>query len=220
MRLLIVNPNTSEGVTARIAAAAQAVAMPGDRFTTVSAASGPRLIVTEEDALAAAVGVEKAVARHEAEIDGIVLASFGDTGAERLRLRYPAIPVLGIAEAAFTAARRDGGRFSIVTFAPEVVPSLRTMSERYRMTDRLIRIAFLPRPLSHDPSEVADLLSEELRDLCLLCATEGAGCIILGGGPLAGLADRLAPNCPVPLVDGTQAAIAQLRSLGQQSHLG
>ena len=217
MRLLIVNPNTSEGVTARIAAAADAVALPGDSFMTVSAASGPQLIVTEEDARAATEGVLAAVARHDGEIDGIVLASFGDTGAECLRLQYPQMPIIGIAEAAFTAARQMGGRYAIVTFAPEVAPSLRAMAGRHRMVDRLIRIAAVPRPLSHDAAEVADLLRAELLDLCLACAAEGADCIILGGGPLAGLAGSLGPGCPVPLIDGTQAAIAQLRHLDRPS---
>ena len=49
MRLLIVNPNTSEGVTRRIDAAAQAVARDGDMFKTVSAEFGPELIVNEEE---------------------------------------------------------------------------------------------------------------------------------------------------------------------------
>ena len=215
MRLLIVNPNTSDGVTARIRAAAEAVARPGDRFTTVSAAFGPHLIVTEEDATAATEGVLAAVAQHDEEIDGIVLASFGDTGAESLRLRYPETLIIGIAEAAFAAARHIGGRFAIVTFAPEVVPSLRMMAERHGMAESLTQIAAVPRPLSHDPAKVADLLFDELRELCLTSVSEDTACIIIGGGPLAGLAGRLRPSCPVPLVDGTQAAIAQLRSLRQ-----
>jgi allantoin racemase len=215
MRLLIVNPNTSEGVTARIRAAADAVARPEDQFTTVPAAYGPRLIVTEEDAQVATEGVLAAVARHEGEIDGIVIGSFGDTGAESLRLRYPGTPILGIAEAAFATARKIGGQFAIVTFAPEVAPPLAKMTERHGMVEQLIRIAAVPRPLSHDPAEVADLLCDELGALCLSCVSEGAGSIILGGGPLAGLAGRLSPICPVPLIDGTQAAITQLRSLGQ-----
>ncbi len=211
MRLLIVNPNTSAGVTARIAAAAAAVERPDDRFTTVSAVSGPRLIVTEDDTRAATAGVLSAVAQHDGAPDGIVLASFGDTGVDCLRQRNPDIPILGIAEAAFTAARRIGGRFAIVTFAPEVVPSLAEMTRRHAMDDQLQRIAAVPGPLVHDPAEVADLLREDLRDLCIACASEGADSIILGGGPLAGLSETLQPGCPVPLIDGTRAAIAQLR---------
>ena len=211
MRLLIVNPNTSAGVTARIAAAAQAAALPGDAFTTVSAASGPPLIVTDADAVAATEGVLAAVAAHDGPVDGIVLASFGDTGAESLRLCCPGLPVLGIAAAAFAAARRIGGRFAIVTFAPEVAPSLSRMAARHGMDSLLMPVAAVPRPLSHDPADVADALRPELLDLCLSCAARGAACIILGGGPLAGLAATLQPACPVPLIDGTRAAIDQLR---------
>ena len=112
MRLLIVNPNTSAGVTARIDAAAQAVAGPGDRFVTVSALSVPPLIVTEADTQAAIAGVLGAVAQHQDTVDGIVLASFGDTGAAEVRAAYPHLPVLGIAEAAFAegAARVRAGQ--------------------------------------------------------------------------------------------------------------
>jgi allantoin racemase len=79
------------------------------------------------------------------------------------------------------------------------------------MTDRLLRIATVPHPLAHDPAEVADLLFDDLRDLCLSCAAEGADSIVMGGGPLAGIAARIAPQCDVPVIDGTQAAIARLR---------
>lgn len=211
MRLLIVNPNTSEGVTARIAEAANAVARPGDHFTTVSAASGPPLIVTEADAVEAEVGVLGAVARHDGQVDGIVLASFGDTGAEALRRLHQDLPVLGIAEAAFEAARQVGGAFSIVSFAPEVGGAFNAMAERHGMSDRLHRIATLPDPLVHDPADIADVLYAPLRDLCLTCAEDNVDSLILGGGPLAGLANRIGPDCPVPVIDGTQAAIEQLR---------
>ena len=36
---------------------------------------------------------------------------------------------------------------------------------------------------------------------------DGAEVVILAGGPLAGLAPVLQPQVPVPLVDGTQAAV-------------
>jgi Asp/Glu/hydantoin racemase len=66
--------------------------------------------------------------------------------------------------------------------------------------------------LHHDPAEVADALFEALVYLCLDCASEGARSVILGGGPLAGLAARIAPQCPVPVIDGTQAAVTQLKA--------
>lgn len=211
MRLLIVNPNTSEGVTRRIDEAARAVTRPGDHFTTLPAASGPDLIVSPEDGEAATRGVMETIRRHGGRPDGIVLASFGDTGAEAVRATWPDIPVIGIAEAAFAAARRIGGAVSIVTFAPEVAPPLHEKALQHGLDPALLRVAALQEPLRCDPAEVADILFEPLADLCVTCAREGADSIVLGGGPLAGLAGRIAPLCPVPVIDGTQEAIAQLR---------
>jgi len=211
MRLLIVNPNTSPGVTARIDATAQAVAKPGDRFTTVSAASGPALIVTEADAETATHGVLQAIAAHEGPIDGIVLASFGDTGAREVRRRYPDLPVLGIAEAAFAEVRRIGGPFAIVTFAPEVAGPLSEKAAEHGVAGALMRVASPALPLAHDPADVADRMLPALLALCHGCEAEGAGSIVLGGGPLAGLAGRIAPSCTVRVVDGTQSAVGQLR---------
>lgn len=211
MRLLIVNPNTSAGVTARIRAAAEAVAAPGDRFTTVSAASGPALIVTEADAEAAVEGVLQAVAQHRGPIDGIILASFGDTGAQAVRRQYPHLPVIGIAEAAFNEVKRSGGPFAIVTFAPEVAGPLADKAAEHGVAHALMKVASPGIPLSSDPANVADVMLSVLCDLCRECEAEGAHSIVLGGGPLAGLASRLSDCCKCALVDGTQSAVRQLR---------
>ncbi len=213
MRLLIVNPNTSAGVTARINAAAQAMALPGDRFVTVSAAFGPSLIVTDADAQEATQGVLAAITRHREPMDGIVLASFGDTGAAQVRAAWPGLPVMGIAEAAFADVAEIGGPFAIVTFAPEVIASLVARATMHGLGEALVRVAAPAEPLHHDPAEVADLLSAQLRALCDECAGQGARCIVMGGGPLAGLASQLALQCPVPVIDGTQSAVARLRAM-------
>lgn len=212
MRLLIVNPNTSKGVTRRIADTAEAVARPGDDFTTLQAAFGPELIVTAADGEEATRGVLETIRQYGDRPDGIVLASFGDTGSARVRAAWPDIPVVGIAEAAFAATRRIGGTFSIVTFAPEVAPPLRQKAEEHGVAAALLRIAALQEPLTGDPAEIADELAAPLTALCGNCAKEGADSIVLGGGPLAGLATRIAPSCPVPVIDGTQEAVRQLRA--------
>ena len=219
MRLLIVNPNTSWGVTRRIAGAAEAVARPGDDFTTLQAAFGPELIVTAADGEEATRGVLETIRKYGDRPDGIVLASFGDTGAERVRAAWPDIPVIGIAEAAFAATQRIGGTFSIVTFAPEVAPPLRQKAEEHGVAGALLRIAALEEPLKGDPAEIADELAAPLTSLCAICAEEGADSIVLGGGPLAGLAGRIALSCPVPVIDGTQEAVAQLRARVREGSL-
>ena len=209
MRLLIVNPNTSSGVTARIREAAEAVAQPGDSITVCSAVFGQALIVTTEDTRQAAQGVLATVAAHSAPVDGIVLASFGDTGAEEVRALRPGLPVVGIAGAAFAAARALGGPFGIVTFGTGLAPALRQSAERHGHGDALLGVAALDDVDLADPGSVQARAAEGLADLARGMAARGAKSVVLGGGPLAGLAGRI--DAGIPLIDGTQAAVGLLR---------
>ncbi len=219
MRLLIVNPNTSQGVTARIAEAAQAVALPTDDFTTVSAAFGPELIVTEEDARHAIKGVVATVEAHEGPVDGIILASFGDTGAREIRRLRPGTPVIGIAGAAFATVRALGGTFGIVTFGDSVAPPLLRKVEETGLADSFLGIASVKDGDKGDPGKVQSRLHAELKALCHDIVNRGADAIVLGGGPLAGLARTLGPSIPVPIVDGTQAAIGLMRAAADQKQI-
>ena len=219
MHLLVVNPNSSEGVTRRIDAAARAVMRPEDRVRTVSAPFGPQLIVTPEDTQLAVKGVLAAVEAHhhgvDGSVDGIILASFGDTGIAEVRARWPQIPVIGIAGAAFAAAKALGGRFSIVSFSPDLLPSLRASVARHHMDEALSDILVVQEGSWSDPGEIQDMLAERIALLCRLASRTGEiSSIVLGGGPLAGLAGRLMPAPHVPIIDGTAAAVGILRCLG------
>jgi len=211
MQLLIVNPNTSDGVTKRIDAAAQAVARQGDNFVTVSAAFGPELIVTDEDGEAAIDGVLASVHAHGKDVDGIVLGSFGDTGTEAVRRACPGIPVIGIASAAFATARCIGGRFSIVTFDQSVAPSLQARAEFYGMGELLHRVVAVSDNRSFDAANVQVDRFDAMNGLCDECAKDPINSIIMGGGPLAGLSSRMRASSVLPVIDGTQAAIGMLR---------
>ena len=61
---------------------------------------------------------------------------------------------------------------------------------------------------------VADELEAPLVALCCRTVTENeADVVILGGAPLAGLAERIKQRVPVPLVDGVAAAVRQAEVL-------
>lgn len=210
MRLLIVNPNTSAGVTRRIAAAAHAVAQPGDEFETISAAFGPELIVNAADQEEAARGVLEAAAPYARSVDGVVLASFGDTGAEIMRATYPGLAVIGIAGAAFGAAKALGGRFSIVSFGERLAPSLRAKAEEHRLGPSLEQILVVPGGDAGDPAIVQDVHREAIEQLCRRAAERPINSVVLGGGPLAGFAEQIA-DVRTPIIDGVQTAIGLLR---------
>ncbi len=213
MRLLVINPNSSAAVTRRIDAAAQRALLPGESVTTIAAPFGPELIVTPQDARRAEAAVMSAMAERGAGSDGIILASFGDTGLVRVRAGT-SVPVVGIARAAFSVAQTLGDRFAIVSFSPSVAPSLHRIVECYGLSGALAALHCVEGHDWSDPGAIQDELRGPITALCAQTARAGtARSIVLGGGPLAGLAPRIAPEVPAPLIDGTAAAVAMLRSV-------
>jgi allantoin racemase len=212
MRLLIINPNTSDSVTRRIADAAALAANPGDVFQTVSAPFGVPLIVDEDDAKTAVDAVVAAAKAHGGEVDGIVIASFGDTGIEAVR-RSVDCAVIGIAKAAFLAALAVGRRFSIVSFSPDVEPSLRRIVDHYGLSENLASIRVVEDGHWDDPGAIQIALHDRLADVCREAVADGGDALVLGGGPLAGLAGRIGSGIPVPVIDGTASAVHLMRAV-------
>lgn len=208
MRILVINPNTSAVVTERIARAATAAAHPGDRVETRAAPFGPPLIVSEAHAAVAAEAVVALVDSLEARYDGIVVASFGDTAIEAVRARV-SCPVVGIARSSFLAALAFAERFSIVSFSPAIVPSLLDAAARNGFREKVARVCVVQAPPEDHERDPARL-REALADLCREAAPSSGGAIVLGGGPLAGMARTIAPSVPVPVIDGVAAAIGFL----------
>lgn len=212
MRLLIINPNRSLTVTARIRESAEAVRRPGEIFTTVGASFGPELIVTPEDNALAVAAVLERVREFGGAVDGIVLASFGNTGLEEVRGEIDC-PVIGIAQAAYCTASAIARRFVMVTISPRLVEGLRRSVEASGLQAQLAGILSLDEASAMDPASVQEERFAELQALCRQGAKyPGVGCIVPGGGPLAGVAARLRVDSPIPVIDGTQCAIHLLRS--------
>ena len=77
--------------------------------------------------MGAVVGVLVSVDANVVGVDGIVLASFGDTGMDRVQNAYPQLPIVGIAGAAACCL---GEEFSIVTFEESHLPALHARAAR------------------------------------------------------------------------------------------
>lgn len=211
MKLLIINPNSSPSVTQRIDTAAQAAALPTDEIITICASGAPELIVTPEDALIAEQAVTQTIAAWEGPLDGVILASFGDTGLNAVRAICD-LPVVGIAQSAYAMASVIGPRLSIVSFSPSMASALQKTAESYGYGQHLVSMHMVENSHWQDPGDIQEDYAEALLKLCQKAADEDqVNSIVLGGGPLAGLASKLQPQVSVPIIDGTTAAIATLR---------
>src|SRR5437879_2659592 len=116
MRILLLNPNTSQSVTDRIASAARNVAAPETQLIPATAPRGVPYIATRAEAiLGGAVALEMLAQMHR-DCDAAILAAFGDPGLGGARELFP-IPIIGLAEAGMLTACMLGRSFAIVTFS-------------------------------------------------------------------------------------------------------
>lgn len=214
MRLLLINPNTTRAVTERLGVAARRAAAPGTEITAVSADSDLPIITTAAESRAAVPAVLSALERHGAGHDAVVIAAYSDPGLEEARARA-SVPVFAIAEASMLEAAGRAKRFVVVTAGPGLVETLRQLAERYGVGDRLAGIRLLPQglvALAASPERHLDAFRQACR---AAIAEDGAGAIVIGGGPMAGLAGRLQPELPVPILDGVACAVRRAeRALG------
>ncbi|MDK3018641.1 aspartate/glutamate racemase family protein [Pseudodonghicola flavimaris] len=208
MDLLIVNSNTSVGITALLQAEAAAVVRRETRITAVTAPFGPAAIETPADVEIAAQATHAAITGAAAQYDAAVIACFSDPGLMAIR-REVAFPVIGIAEAAMFHACMLGARFSILTVAPSAVGGIRKLASAYGIGQRLSGIHALDRGVleSHrDPAGTARDMLQLARDVL---DREAPDVLVLGGAITAGMTRQLAPALPVPVLDGLSCAVRQ-----------
>lgn len=212
MRILLLNPNTTEAITQRLLAAAQAVAAPGTEIVPLTAPRGVPYIASRAEAqIGGAIALEMLAEQHD-KVDAAIIAAFGDPGLMGARELFD-IPVVGMAEAAMLTACMLGKRFAIVTFARALGPWYEECVAMHGLEGRCAGI----RMLDEGFGDIADVQEEKetvIVELARRAVVEDeADCVILGGAPLAGLAVKVADRIPVPVVDQMGAALKQAEAL-------
>lgn len=212
MKLLLINPNTTQSVSDLIEAEARRAAAPGTQVQVLTAPFGVAYIETRFEALIGAYAAATLAAEHWDQHDAIVVAAFGDPGIDGLREALD-IPVVGMTEAALMSACLLGKRFSIVAISRRITAWYRECVQANGLIERLASIRNLDRAVQ-DIGRVQDDHSERLQALCLSAVDEdGADVIVIAGAPLAGLARSIKERIPVPVVDGVSSAVCHAQTL-------
>jgi allantoin racemase len=212
MKLLVLNPNTSESVTEKIAAVARSAAAADTVIDFVTAHRGVPYIATRAEAVIGGQVVLEILAEREIEFDAAVIAAFGDPGLGGAR-ELMSIPVVGLAEASVLMACPLGRKFSIVSFSSRLEPWYRECVAWHGLTERLASIRMLDAQIA----EVGNVQSEN-EDLLVKLAEraiqeDGAEVVILAGAPLAGLASVVRDRISVPVVEGVAASVKMAEGL-------
>ena len=211
MRILVINPNTTESITRSMVNYLASISGEGVGFVPVTGRFGARYISSRAAAAIAGHAALDALAAHEAGCDAVYLACFGDPGLAALKEVSP-VPVIGMAEAACIEAARDGRRFGIVTGGALWKPMLEEFVATLGLSQQLASVQTVAPTgdqIARDPDAALSVLAEA----CNACSrTAGAEIVILGGAALAGLNRKVQLLVDTPVLcsveAGAKAAIA------------
>ncbi len=209
--LLVINPNTSDGVTALLRTHILQASGPEVAVHMATARFGARYISSEASyAIAAHATLDAWAAWMASEgptPDAVLIGCFGDPGLLALRECSP-VPVTGLAEAAFIEAAQHG-RFAIVTGGAAWKPMLQRLAHSLGYGNSLAHIHTVEATgaeLAADPVAARILLAQACREVAEQHAVQA---VILGGAGLAGMAALVQNEVAVPVIDSVLAGARQ-----------
>ena len=212
MKILCVNPNTTQAVTDIVLAEARRHVAHGSQVTGVTAGSGVAIVTTEAENVVAARAALDLVSAHHAGQDAIVMAISFDTAVAEARALTP-IPVVGITEAALHTACLLGRKFGLVVMGAVSLPLYESLIGRSGLGQRLaaIEIAELGSVAGYLDAALRERLAREAAQR--LARRPGVDVIVLCGAAVAGLAAKLRGALSQPCLDGVGPAIRQAELL-------
>lgn len=218
---LIINPNTSVGMTAHIRKTAERVFVGSWTARVARAPAGPESLESWRDYYLASVSILPLLGEH-ADVDGIVLACFGDPGLFVLK-EIASVPVVGVAEAAMSMALLLGGKFGILAGMDRAVELMDSMVKTYGLEDRYAGTYSLNMRVldfeAHREKTLAALTEtgEALRDA-------GADVLLLGCAGLTSFTSQLETPLGMTIVDPVEAGCRMLKAIVESglsvSHAG
>lgn len=213
MKILVVNPNATASITEKIRTSATAVAAPGTEIIAVNPSKGPVSIEGYYDEAFSVPGLLEEVVRGEAAgCQGHVIACFDDSGLDAARA-IAAAPVIGICEAAMHTASMIATSFAVVTTLPRSVRIIEDLAIRYGMERRCRRVRAADISVLELETNGAEAYDRLRRQVRRVVDEDGVEAVVLGCAGMAGLAEWLATEIGVPVIDGVAAAIKLIEAL-------
>jgi allantoin racemase len=205
--LYVINPNSSEAVTAGIdAAMAPLRRAEGPEIRCVTLADGPPGVQTQHDVDRAALSVRRFAETHLEGTAAFVTACFSDPGLHMLReMRGPLS--FGISECAALTALTLGQTFGVIAILPASIPrhwrTWGAMGIQQRVAGE-VAIGRTVSELSDQPATLEAMIAagRRLRD------DKGANVLVMGCAGMAPFRAPLQEATGLPVVEPTQAAVS------------
>lgn len=214
MRILILNPNTSEEFTRSIHRVSEAVKSPETEIVSLNPSSGPRSIESVYDELLSCGPCLEVLIAHQAEFDGFIIACYGNHPVIHAAREMLTQPVVGIMEASLYLACVVGHTFSVICSGDRAVTMFWDAIRAFGIEDRCASVRSTGTPvLALEGSRGVKVEELILADARKAVEEDGAEVISLGCAGMAGLDERLKGELGVPVIDGVPAGVKLMEAL-------
>lgn len=217
LRLLVINPNTSQKFTDLIVKETHKAA--GDNVEVVGLTSnfGPDYIGNEAAiaiAMHSMIDMMAKQLKEDSRFDAAIIAGFG-CGEAAILQQMTSFPVIGLLEASLSLALLFGRKFSVLSGGEKWKPILEKQVENFGLANRLASVRTVPMTgaeIVDNPSKAYDMIVK-LSETC--AQKDGASCIILGGAALAGFPQIIHDRVSIPLIDNLAVTISTALTLAK-----
>lgn len=214
MKILVLNPNSSETVTGAIMESARRAAAPGTELAGVTTKGGTRNIDSAVgDYLSGAFMIRtclEAVPVHAP--DAVVLAGFGRVGIDALKEAL-AIPVVSISEASMAIACLLGHRFTTLTMLQQFIPYQQDLVRLYGFEAKCASVRAINVNVEECVTQRDTTLAELKAQIRTIVAEDRAEVVILACAGLCGYDAELTRLAGVPVLDPVAVGVTVAESL-------
>jgi Asp/Glu/hydantoin racemase len=207
MRILVINPNSTEAVTRGIDEAVEPLRMAGGpAIDCLTLKEGPPGIETQQHVDSVVSPLLRVVREKERDYAAFVIACYSDPGLHSAR-EATKKPVLGISECGILTALTLGQRFGVIAILKQAIPRhlryVGGLGVRERLAEEL--------PIGVGVTELADEKKTFGRMVEVgktLREAHGADVVVMGCAGMARYRKPLQDAIGIPVVEPTQAAVA------------
>lgn len=207
MRILVINPNSTEAVTRGIDEAVEPLRIPGGPgIDCITLKEGPPGIETQQHVDGVVLPLLSLMQGNEKQYAAFVIACYSDPGLHSLR-EATRKPVLGISECGILTALTLGHRFGVIAILEKSIPRHLRYVGAMGVSDRLAAELPVGIPVV-ELSDEKQTFGRMVEVGKALRQDHGADVVVMGCAGMARYRKPLQDEIGVPVVEPTQAAVA------------
>jgi len=214
MKILVINPNSSETVTAAIMESARRAATSGTTLIGATTKGGTRNIdCAFGDYLSGAAMIRtclEAVTLHTP--DAVILAGFGRVGIDALKEALT-VPVVSISEASMAVACLLGHRFTTLTMLQQFIPYQQDLVRLFGFEAKCASVRAININVEECVKDRTRTLAELTEQILAAVREDRAEVVILACAGLCGYERELSQRAGVPVLDPVAVGVKVAESL-------